>query len=161
MSRILIAGLLFFFSIQAAAQSKTDYIVEGDEFGSGKSHRIQIATADTSFAALTLACYSGGRLQGQIFTKDTIFPNNTKGGYMWLNVTFKSDASESPVNSVWRMNMMKYKNAWLIDGVEKLVSQMSEGNVLSMRLDKSGTIYRFPITEAQSHLGKVISACEK
>ncbi len=159
MSRAFIFLCLLIFGVCVNAESQTDYSVKDDEFGSGKVHRIQIFTDDTSLAGLTLACYTGNNLQGQITTDKTIFPNETSDGYMWLNVTYKSDGAESAMNSRWRMNMMKYDNAWLLDGVDSLASQMGQGELLSVRFDKSGTIYRFPLTEAQAHLDKVLSAC--
>lgn len=159
MSKIAVLAPLFFLCLNVQAASQTEFEVVSDEFGSGKTHRLTIFTDDTSLGGLFISCHSGEKLQAQLNVRDTIFPNNTRNGYMWLNVTYKGEGENEAANSEWRMNMMKYDNAWLLNGVDRLIEHMQTGNQLSLRLDKAGTIYRFPTVEAQKHLGKILSAC--
>jgi len=159
MGRILFAILALIF-VNLSANAETEYSVEGDEFSSGKTHQIMIFTEDTSYAALLLACHSGEKLVAQLSTKKTIFPDDLKDQGMKLNVTMKANEASEAAQTVWHMNMGDYEKAWLFgEQFQSLLAQMRSGDLLSLKLDKAGKIYRFPISEAQKHLDKVVTAC--
>ena len=159
--RVLGAGLLSLSLVTSAQAAMTEYSVDDDEFGDGEVHQVRISTDDTSRAALFLSCYSRDELQMQLHTDGTIFPDQLEDNHMRLEVTHKVDTAPDAVTKSWQMNIMEYNDAWLHSGVRELAEEMLEGERLSMRLDRRGTIYRFDLGDAQEYIPKVLSACEQ
>jgi hypothetical protein len=132
-----------------------------DEFGAGKTQRLTIVSLEPSEGAVTFSCYSGKSLQAQLFSKKTIFPDdvNAQSG-MYANVTYKVDTAEDSRSAPWEMADGNYKDAWLHDGVRTLISEMLNGSRLSLKLEKTSSVFRFQIDEsAKEGLSKVSAAC--
>jgi hypothetical protein len=80
---------------------------------------------------------------------------------MWVQVTHKVDSAPKASTNKWRMNMMKYQDAWLAKGAVELIREMQSGEQLSIRLDRNGTVFRFSLKESNDHLRTITAACVK
>lgn len=154
---ILIISLAVSTFTQAKTYSK--YTEESDEFGEGSIQRLMLATDEKILGSLFISCFSGESLQAQIRSDKTIFPNESRNGAMWVNATYKVDTEKKPTSQEWKMNLMKYKDAFQVKGTAKMITDMMKGNKLSLRLDKSGHVFRFDLAGTKKDLKKIMKAC--
>lgn len=149
-----------FIVTPAAAVTVTKYEVGQDEFSNNQIPRLMLGTNNSETGILVISCYPSG-LQAQILVETVIFPDNAdvEGGSMWVKITHKVDSAPQAASNKWRMDLGKYKSAWLMKNISPLIDEMQKGERLSLRLDKNGTIYRFDLKESHEHLPKVLVAC--
>lgn len=156
-SQALLLSLLF--SQICLSQTEVDYSEKSDEFGDSKVQQLILATDDRELGAIIISCYSGQNLQAQLNSKKTIFPNESRDGAMYVNTTYKVDTAKTAITQEWKMTLMKYKSAWQLEGTKELISDMIKGNKLSVRLDKSGHIFRFDLKDTKQYLLNITNAC--
>lgn len=160
MKGILFAAVLCVSPMMLFASSlPAEYDVVEDEFTGDEIHRLFLSTDDTQVGFLILGCYDIG-FQAQLHSDRTIFPDSADGDSMQLSVTHRVDTAEGPEDHIWQMRMMQYNNAWLTgsEAIE-LLDQMIGGERISVRLNRSGTVFRFDLSDAQEYLGRLESRC--
>jgi hypothetical protein len=158
----IITALVLLAGAGMAMGQTTSFKVMRDEFGTGDAHQLRMETRDAAVGILFVTCYTPSEIQIQLAVKDVIFPSDADvmAGNMWIGITHKVDTAAVPATVRWRMNVAKYKDAWMpAKSVRSLIADMLKGQQLSLRLDKSGTIYRFNLVEARGHLPKIEAAC--
>lgn len=128
-----------------------------DEFSTNTYRRISLLTSDTAPALLIITIYSNAISEIQLVTKNVIFPDDTTENMdgMKVSVTYKFDNIDRAEQAFWHMNMMRYKNAWYQGEHIRFLDEATKSEYLSIRLDKSGDVYRFNLTEAKKYFAKI------
>lgn len=134
-----------------------------DEFSTNTYHRVSLLTSDAAPATLFITVYSNATTEIQLATKNVIFPDDTTSDLsrMKLSVTYKFDNSDRTDKSFWLMNVMKYHNAWYQDDHVCFLDEAIRSDRLSIRLDKSGDVYRFNLAKAKIYLAKIKNELKK
>lgn len=130
------------------------------EFSSGTIYRMLIYTTDRAPSGLAFACYPPDKLQIQFLPSKTIFPDDSNADFMFVSVTHRFDTEPAPDQTIWKMNWMEYKSAWYQGDSEAFGLLLKDANTLSIRLDKTNTIYRFSLKGTSRYVSKIINACQ-
>lgn len=133
------------------------YTVGEDEFSAKQYYQVSLTTSETASATLFITAYSDSTAEIQLATHSTMFPNDTTEGFegMEISVTYKFSNNTEANRSYWLMNIMKYHNAWYQGDSAKFILEAIPSDRLSLKLDKTGDVYRFDLEEAHQYLRKL------
>lgn len=145
------------FGGETDSPTTTHYTVGSDEFSAKQYRQISLTTSETAPATLFITAYSDSTAKIQLATDSTMFPDDTTEGFerMEISVTYKLSKNSEENRSYWLMNIMKYHNAWYQGDSDKFILEAIYSDRLSLKLDKTGDIYRFDLEEAHQHLRKL------
>lgn len=147
--------------IPSCAFSEVKYLESKDDFSNGTIYELKISTTKNKPALLLISCYPQNKLNVQLATLRTMFPDSSNNAGMGISITYKFDKTENAITSDWFMNLMKYKNTWHLGDKAVFIRNAIKSDWLNMRLNKTNDIFKFELKESNAHLNKILKMCSK
>ncbi|WP_277810043.1 hypothetical protein [Chromohalobacter canadensis] len=143
----------------SAAYADVEFQEKGDDFSNEIVSSLRVGTTDTSPAVLILSCNPATGLNVQLATEDVMYPDEARKDQMNISTTHKFEEAPEAATTYWAMKIAKYKSSWYQGDPRAFIEESAESSQLNMRLNRTGTVYRFSLEGTAEHLRKILRRC--